>query len=128
MASPAFALGRGSFTQHDVNALLAGDWQVHSLASQTKIQGSIPGRRLLTFAGALAITLSAPVKGSDDGKRISVLSTTAFAHTITCTGHLIDGNGHSNVMTFAAQPGAGIVLVAYQGNWYVENANFATGS
>lgn len=129
MASSASGLPLGSFSKQAADGLLAGDYILHNLVTSLSINGSLPGRRLITYAGgALAIVLSAPVAGQDDGKLIEVLSTSAFAHTVTCTGHLIDGNGHSNTMTLGAHAGAGFIIEAYQGNWYVRSANFATGS
>ena len=119
----------GAFTRDAANGALIGNYGLHALSTDTQIQGSFAGRRVVTYnGGALAMTLSAPVSGDDDGKVIEVLSTTAQAHTITCTGKLKDGNGHSNTLTFAAQPGACVVIEAYQGVWYVRSANFVTGS
>lgn len=119
---------KGSFTSFAADQCLAGPFKQHSLSTQTTIQKSIPGRRIITLGSALAMTILAPTAGADDGTLISVISATAFAHTLTCTGHLKDGNGHSNVMTLAAQPGAGFTIVAWNGNWLVVSANFATGS
>src|SRR5579863_3581353 len=91
--------------------MIAGDYSVHSLSTQTSINGSKAGRRLLTYAGGvLAITLSAPVAGADDGKLIEIMNLAAEAHTVTCTGKLIDGNGHSNTLTFAAHAGSCAII------------------
>jgi hypothetical protein len=119
---------KGAFTAYAADQCLAGPFKQHSLATQNTIQKTIPGRRVITLGSALAITILAPIAGVDDGILISIISATAFAHTLTCTGHLKDGNGHSNVMTLAAQPGAGFTIVAWNGNWLVVSANFATGS
>lgn len=127
--SPCADLPLGSFSKVAQDAILSGDFQLHALSTDTSVAIGVGGRHLLTYAGGvLALVLPAPVKGTDDGKYISFLSASAEAHTVTCTGHLIDGNAHSNVMTLAAHPGAGFEIVAYQGNWYVTSANFATGS
>lgn len=127
--SPCADLPLGSFSKVAQDAILSGDFQLHALSTDTSVAVGVGGRHLLAYAGGvLALVLPAPVKGTDDGKYISFLSTSAEAHTVTCTGHLIDGNAHTNVMTFGAHPGAGFEIVAYQGNWYVTSANFVTGS
>jgi hypothetical protein len=126
---PVFDPGQGAFTAAAEDQLLIGPFSNHSLSTDTGANGSVPGQRLITYdGGVLAIVLTAPVAGADDGKKISFLSTTAHAHTVTCTGHLIDGNGHSNVVTLAAHPGAGFELEAYNGSWYLKNGIGATGS
>ena len=128
MSSPVrFPLG--SLTRQSADESLVGDYFLHALAGDTSISGSIPGRRLITYnGGALAITLGAPVAGQDDGNLLEILSITAQAHTITCTGKLFDGAGHSNTLTFAAQKGVCAILEAYQGNWYTRSLNGVTGS
>lgn len=124
-----YALGQGAFTQDDVNSLLAGNWSLHSLSTDTSVNGSSAGRRLITYAGGtLALVISAPVAGQDDGKIYQFVSTSSEAHTLTCTGHLLDGAGHSNEATFAAHPAAGLTLMAYNGNFYVLYANGITFS
>jgi hypothetical protein len=125
----AYALGQGAFTQDDVNSLLGGNWTLHSLSGDTAVNGSSAGRRLITYAGgALALVATAPVAGVDDGKLYQFVSTSAEAHTLTCTGHLLDGAGHSNTATFAAHPAAGLTLLAYGGNFYVLYSNGITFS
>jgi hypothetical protein len=118
----------GAFTPQAADQCLAGPLKVHSVSTQNTVVKEIPGRRIITVGIALALTILAPVAGTDDGTLISFISATAFAHTLTCTGHLKDGNGHVNVMTLAAQPGAGFTIVAWNGDWLVVSANFATGS
>lgn len=84
---------------------------------------------IVTKSSALAaLTLAAPTVTTDDGKRISVSSATAKAHTITATGLLQTGSASVNVATFAAFAGAGLVLEAYQGVWLVLSSNGVTFS
>lgn len=83
---------------------------------------------LITKAGVAAMTLAAPVAGTDDGVQISVRSTTAFAHTITATGLLQTGSASVNVATFAAFAGAGLTLRAYNAKWLVVSSNAITFS
>jgi hypothetical protein len=118
-----YEVPKGAFTREAGDALLVGDYLQHQTAAQTAINGSLPGRRLITYdGGVLALVLSAPIAGSDDGKLIEVRSATAHAHTVTCTGHLLDGAGHTNQATFAANPAAGFIAEAYNGNWLVRNS------
>lgn len=74
---------------------------------------------VVTKAGVLASTLAAPTAGADDGKIITITSNTANAHTLTATGLLQTGTASVNLATFAAQKGAGLTLMAYQGKWNV---------
>jgi hypothetical protein len=77
---------------------------------------------LITKGSAAALTLAAPTTGVDNGKVMRVVSTTAFAHTVTQTTPGFNGGGAgSDVGTFAAAAGNGLTLVAYQGTWYVTN-------
>ena len=119
----------GGFTKAAADDLAAGDYLLHSLSTSTSINGSIAGRRVLTYTGgALAIVLTAPVAGQDDGKRIGILNITSQAHTVTCTGHLFDGNNHQNELTFSAHPGGYAEIEAYQGSWYCRTLQQVTGS
>lgn len=70
--------------------------------------------------GAVAATLAAPTATVDDGKILYIVSTTAQAHTITATTigfNAADAAG--DVATLGAAIGNGLVVVAYQGEWYV---------
>jgi len=85
--------------------------------------GAVPVRPgtdyVITNAGVTALTLAAPTPGTDDGVTISIVSATAFAHTLTATGLLQTGTASVNVATFAAFAGAGLTLKAYNGHWIV---------
>jgi hypothetical protein len=78
----------------------------------------------ITKAGVAALTLAAPTAGADDNVCMDIISTTAYAHTITtpAAGDIQDGNtsGHDTVATFNAEIGANISLRAYAGVWYVQ--------
>ncbi|SRR5229473_1168370 len=86
----------------------------------------------LTRAGVDAATLAAPKAGvypagtavmqalgdaQDDGKVLRIISTTAFAHTVTTPANKINGN--KLTATFAAAVGNNLVLIAFGGVWYV---------
>lgn len=87
----------------------------------------------VTKAGVDAMTLAAPVAGvypantslgdvlgtpNDDGKRILIMSTTLFAHTITTPANKINGNKH--ILTFGALAAGNFVeLIAFNGVWWI---------
>lgn len=108
----------------------AGNWDVtiNSLQStkpQALSSGSpaIPSHvghtYVITKGSIMAATLAAPTAGTDDGIEIQLSSSTAFAHTLTATGLLQTGTASVNVATFAAQAGAGLTLMAFNGKWIV---------
>ncbi|MGA9772356.1 MAG: hypothetical protein WBV94_25205 [Blastocatellia bacterium] len=76
---------------------------------------------VITKAGVAAMTLADPVATDDDYKRLTVISATASAHTVSnAAGSGFNGGGAaSDVGTFGGAKGDGITLIAYQGVWYV---------
>lgn len=82
---------------------------------------SQPATYLISKGSAAAITLAAPVAGTDDGKCIQFISTTAFAHVITATGLLRTGAAAVNTATTAAQIGAQVVFMALGGKWFAQS-------
>ena len=77
---------------------------------------------LVILAGATptTATLALPVAGrqsagGDDGKRLTIISGTAQAHTVTTPATGI--NGGSTTLTFQAAIGNAIELIAYGGTW-----------
>ena len=77
----------------------------------------------ITDPGVAALTLAAPVAGlpsagGADGNELTIVSTTAYAHTVTTPASAINGTNH--VLTFAAAKGTQIKLLAFGGVWYVE--------
>ncbi len=87
------------------------------------------GTDVITKTSAAAMTLAAPT-AAQDGLIKRVVSSTAFAHTITATGLIDDGvtGGSKTTATFAAFAGASIELVAYNGKWNVLSKNVVTVS
>lgn len=84
------------------------------------------GRYMVTKASAAALTLAAPTAGSMDGMVITIISSTAAAHTLTATSLLENGASGSpyTTATFGAYIGASITLQAYNGVWMViSNSN-----
>lgn len=91
-----------------------------ALTGSTDVLG-YPGSYYVKTAGVDAMTLAAPTAGTDDYKRVRVISTTDNAHTITTPANTI-ANGSSakgDTLTFAAKNGANVLLQAYGGLWYV---------
>ena len=83
------------------------------------------GQLVITDAAAIALTLNPPVAGlptatppGDDGKVLRIVSTTAAAHVITCSQGF-NAKGASGTATFGAAKGNGLILISYQGRWYV---------
>lgn len=104
----------------DAVALTGEIYGLVALTTNGAISPSTPASYVITKAGVYAGTLAAPVAGTDDGKVILFTSATANAHTITATGLIQTGAGANlNQAALAAQPGAGITLMAYQAKWYV---------
>ena len=75
---------------------------------------------VITKGTAAALTLAAPTADTHDGVVITVISTTAAAHTVTATTIGFNaGDAASDVGTFGGAIGDGFSFVAYQGEWYV---------
>jgi hypothetical protein len=87
--------------------------------------GAILGKKgaaWLTGAAAMAMTLALPSAATDDGKTLTVYSTTAFAHTITApvgVGAFKNGAAVGNILTFGAAAGNQVTMKAYNGFWVV---------
>jgi len=80
------------------------------------------GSAIITKGSAAALTLAAPPAGAPstggmDGAVLEIISTTAFAHTVTTPSNKI--NGASHIGTFAAAVANYLRLRAYNGVWYV---------
>ena len=77
----------------------------------------------ITKAGVAAMTLAAPASGlpstgGNDAQELTIVSTTAYAHTVTTPSNVINGANH--VLTFTAAAGTQVKLMAKGGVWYVE--------
>lgn len=77
---------------------------------------------MITKGTAAALTLAAPLTAIHDGYRLTIVSTTAAAHTVTqTTPGFNNGSTASDVATYGAAIGNTLELVAYSGKWYVTN-------
>jgi hypothetical protein len=81
--------------------------------------GPIPpaGSAFITKGSIAVLTLTNPAAGVDDGKTLTIVSTTAFAHTITTAANGINGN--KSVATFGAAAANFITMKAFNGSWWV---------
>jgi hypothetical protein len=70
----------------------------------------------VTSSGVNAMTLATPVAGADDGKRLTIKSTTAHAHTVTTAANVI--NGADDTITFGGAVTDYSELVAYNAKWW----------
>jgi len=85
------------------------------------------GTALLTkSASAGAYTLANPTAGTDDGKILYLVSTTAKAHVVTTGSSGV--NATNNTLTFGGAIGDGVVLEAYNGSWYIRSTTNVTAS
>lgn len=141
VAHPSVTATTNTDTAQTVEALVAGvqgnqiastEASTHLSWGATKLTGGTgttdaitkAGFAVITTVGANLPTLFTPVAGTDDGKVLIVISTTAWAHIITATTNKIAGGGATalgNTLTFAAKEGAGVTLIAYNGLWYVRS-------
>jgi hypothetical protein len=80
----------------------------------------------LGSAGALAMTLADPTTGTDDGKRLTLVASTAHAHVITVTGGI--GAGTNNTITLGGAIGDMTELEAIAGKWFIRPGINATAS
>ena len=64
----------------------------------------------------LALTLAAPIAGTDDAKILNITSLTAVAHTITGKWN---GSGSTQTLTWGGAIGDTATLKAYNGSWYL---------
>ena len=74
----------------------------------------------ITKAGVCALTLADPTAGTHNGLRLTIIATTAHAHTVSnAAGSGFNGAGAAgDVATFGGAIGDNMVVEAYQGKWY----------
>lgn len=77
----------------------------------------------ITKGSAAAVTLADPTTGTDDGKVLEIIATTAFFHTVSnAAGSGFNGNGATSDVWSAGGALTGQVALrvrAYLGKWYV---------
>lgn len=72
-----------------------------------------------TVAGVVAATLANPTAGTDDFKKLLIISNQAQANTVTVTGGFGNGGGGEDILTFGGDIGDCVELTAYGGYWYL---------
>lgn len=102
---------------------LDGRFAAEEVDAASAAIGITSGVVYITKAGVAAMTLAAPLAGipaagGNDGQELTIVSTTANAHTVTTPANAINGANH--VLTFAATAGTQVKLMAKGGVWYVE--------
>lgn len=81
---------------------------------------SAPSNLFITKASALgSSTIATPTATTHDGYIVRLVSTTAFAHVISCASGKINGGTTTTVTFTSATIGDSVTLMAYQGVWYV---------
>lgn len=88
---------------------------------------------VVTKGSACALTIAdptsgAPEAGGDDGKILTIISSTAQAHTIdnSAGSGFNAGGAASDVATFSSAIGNNLVIMAYGGKWLVVSKVNAT--
>lgn len=81
----------------------------------TQKEGSV----VISKAGVAVLTIADPVATTDDFKLLRIISVTANAHTVTYVTGFNGGGAATDVATFGGAKGDNLVIMAYQGVWYV---------
>lgn len=89
----------------------------------------VTGKVFITKAGVEALTLALPIAGSPsagghDGAVLSIVSTTANAHTVTTPANGVNGTNH--IITFSGTLPNSIALTAFNGSWWGTSNTGAT--
>lgn len=117
----------GGYAQAIQAQILAGPLGAGPLQTLSAVGANVinpvPGLAMITAAGIAACTLALPIAGTDDGKILTIISTTANAHTVTTPAGGLNKTLH--IGTFAATVGAYMLLVAFSGTWYCMNVSTA---
>lgn len=109
----------------NVSGEFAGQIQVAAANGAVTVKS---GCVFITKGSACALTIADPTAGTDDGKELAIVATTAFAHTVdnSAGSGFNQGGGAADVATFTSARGNNIVLTAYNGKWYVVSSINAT--
>ncbi len=79
----------------------------------------------VTKAAGAAITIADPPAGMD-GAILTIISTTAAAHTVTYTAGFAASETSGDVATFGGAAGDNMTIVACDGVWYATNLTNVT--
>jgi hypothetical protein len=112
-----------------VDSLVMGGFSITPTTQALTADGAITikeGVATLDKTSPLLATLANPIATTDDHKRLTIVSLSAQAHTITCTGGFGNAGTGEDVATFTAAIGACLDLIAFQGYWYVAGQHLTT--
>jgi hypothetical protein len=123
------ALLTNSIAGAGASVITMADASIRQKVSDYSSNGAIlliSGIHTISKGSAAAMTVAAP--SSQNGERLTIVSTSNFAHVITFTGTtLYDGTtGANSTVTFAAFIGASVTFIAVGSIWVVESSNQAT--
>lgn len=79
-----------------------------------------------TVSGVVSATLADPTSGTDDFKRLTIISYQAQANTVTSATSFGGGGAGEDVGTFSGAIGDSLSLFAYAGKWYITGAHQCT--
>lgn len=79
-----------------------------------------------TVAGVVNATLADPIAGTDDYKRLTIISNQAQANVVTSASSFGGGGAGEDVATFSGVVGDSLCLMAYGGKWYVTGSHQCT--
>jgi hypothetical protein len=82
------------------------------------VNPNVPGHYVVKTGSADAITIAAPAV-SAEGNVISIISDTAFAHTVTAPSALFAVGVMKTTLTFPAARGAGLIFRVCNGAFHV---------
>lgn len=123
----AIASGSVAVTATSDDLTLNGTDPVFVLAAADGAITAKTGVVLITKGSAAALTLAAPTAVTDDGKELEIVSTTAFAHTVTNAAPGFNNAGAAgDVATYGAAAGNSMNVVAYNGIWFAKNLQGVT--
>jgi hypothetical protein len=112
-----------NFTDLAIDSLTMGVLNLAPTTESLSSNGAISvkdGIVLLTKSdGVLTMTLANPTATTDDFKHLTIMSTTARAHTVAVTGGFGNAGASKVKASFSGVAGDTLDLMAYGGYWYV---------
>jgi hypothetical protein len=98
------------------------------LTTNGAIPTNVATAYVLNKAGALSMTLAAPIAGppsagGNDGLEIKIVAGTPYVDVISAIGLLETGTAAMNYITFSGYAGAVVDLMALGGKWVIWNSN-----
>jgi len=101
--------------------MASGYVEVQNYIETALVDGAITirnGQVFITKATAAALTLTSPTAGTEDGFTLEIVSSTAAAHTVTCTAGFGGGTTSRDLATFGGAINDGFTIRAIGGVWW----------